>query len=135
MNNWRYRLVAGALLWVIADIHRQVASGLPNTEEWMLVYHGSAAVCEWMIFMSLPWLLKGKLCTDMQALSQLCIWFNALGWVLYMAYAPPYINNFLLGGMAYVQYGRLFMGDRNVADLIRAGIFWRTDTRRARANP
>jgi hypothetical protein len=132
MNDWRFRVVVAAMLYVLADIHDQATIDWPNNSWWMLLYHGSAATLEFLIFLSLPWLLKGKLLHQMQTLSVACICVNFCGFFIYQAKAPPFLNDFLIGVLGYVQYGKLFMGDRNVSDLIRDCVglgYWARNSR------
>lgn len=118
MNDWRSRIVVAALFWVAMELHAEITASIPNTPEWMLLFHGSAASVELMLVWSLPWLIEGKLCDDMQTLSLVCIVINALGWAAYMARIPPVFFNTLMWGMAYVQWARLCMVDRHDADTL-----------------
>jgi hypothetical protein len=118
MNCWRSRLIVGVVFWLALDIHAEVTANLPNTPAGMLVFHGSAAAVDFFLLWSTPWLLSGRLCTDMEILCAVSIVGNALGWALYLAYAPPVFFNTFMWGLSYVQWGRLLLPDRHAADSI-----------------
>ena len=57
-----------------------------------------------------PTMIFGQLCDDIQTLCFVSIIVNFSGWLLYLAYAPPSIYNFLMWSLSYVQLARLFVG-------------------------
>lgn len=130
-NHWRNRVVVACVFIVASQVYEHVTASIPNTDLGMLLYHGSAATVEWVLFLSLPWLLTGKLLYDMQDLSIVCMGINALGWALYMAEQPPLMNDSLIGVLAYVQLWRLLMGDHHARDFIRPHMVRRAAAGRA----
>lgn len=116
MNGWRLRLLYGAVMWVIFDIHANVTVSLPNTPAGMLAFHFSAALADFVLLYSTPWLLSGRLCDDMQTLSFVSIVGNALGWALYLAYSPPVFFNTFMWGLTCVQGARLLIVDCDDVD-------------------
>ena len=118
INPWRYRLLAGLLIFVVMQMHSLVTEALPNTPFGMLMFHGSAALCDLMLIYSFPSILDGKLCRNMEALCIASIVGNAIGWFAYLAYAPPFMYNFLMYALTYIQWGRLLMADNNDPDFL-----------------
>lgn len=114
MNTWRHRLLVGLLFWLIFRFYLVITEPLPNSSVGMFVFHIGAAFIDFMLLICANHLLNGKLSDDMQTLCYVSIVFNFLGWILYMAYAPPIFYNGLMGVLSYVQYLRLIMGDRHV---------------------
>lgn len=118
MNNWRFRLLVGAIGYMAMDIHSEVTVNLPNTDLGMFIFHGSAAVVEIVLIASMPWLLEGDLCDDMQTLSLVSMCANFIGWLFYVASLPPVFFNTFMWGLCCVQVGRLLMVDRHDADTL-----------------
>ena len=116
MNGWRFRLLYGLVLFVAARIHSYATASFPNTPEWMLIYHGSAAAVDLILLKCAPWLTDGRLCDDMQATCFASMSVNGLGWLLYLAYTPPVFYDTLIAGICYVQFFRLLFVDRHDAD-------------------
>jgi hypothetical protein len=58
----------------------------------------------------------GRLCDDLENLCLVSMVGNALGWALYLAYAPPVIYNTFMTGLGYAQWMRLFYVGRDDAD-------------------
>ena len=87
---------------------------LPNDPVDMLLFHGSAALVDLFMLYAAPAVLSGQLCVDSQRLLLASIVGNAVGWLLYMAYAPPFIYNVYMVGVTYVQLLRLIIPDRHV---------------------
>lgn len=54
---------------------------------------------------------SGKLCDDMQVFCLLSIIINFIGWILYLAPAPPATYNLLMAVVTYVQFIRLLLVD------------------------
>lgn len=118
MNGWRFRLVLAGIFYVSAKVHEFATASFGNSDEWMLLYHGSAATVDLLLMYCAPWLIQGRLCDDIQATCIASIFVNALGWALYLAYTPPVIYNSLIAGICYVQFARLLFVDRDDADTI-----------------
>lgn len=120
MNGWRSRLSAALVFWLVQQVHAFATQSLPNTPEGMHVFHGSAALADALLMLGVTRHLYGQLADDMEALCFASIIVNFIGWILYMAYAPPVIYNTLAYGVVYVQYLRLTWVDRN--DAYRLGV-------------
>lgn len=122
MNGWRSRLCLGLLIWLFLQLHVVATAGVPNTPEGMLAFHGSAAALDVTLLCGSHFLISGRLCNDLEALFVLSAVGNAIGWWLYLAYAPPVIYNTLMWGITYVQLARLLYVDRHDADACHPGI-------------
>jgi hypothetical protein len=118
MNTWRSRFIVFAAFWLVMQIHGDVTHCLPNTPGGMLVFHGSAAAVDLFLLYCVPWLLEGRLCDDIQTLCLVSIVANLAGWLLYLAYASPVLYNTFMWGLAYVQWLRILVVDRNDADTL-----------------
>jgi hypothetical protein len=115
MIMWRSRLFTALLFFAAMEIHELSTADLPNSSVGMLMFHGSAALVDLILLYAVPALTKDRLCDDMQALCLASIVVNFVGWILYMAYAPPIFYNVLSWSLAYAQWLRLFMVDSNDA--------------------
>lgn len=111
INPWRYRLATGLLIYAVMRAHGLLTDDVPNTPYGMLIFHGSAALCDLMLICSIPLFLHGELCNHMEALCIASIAGNTFGWFAYMAYAPPDIYNSLMWVITFLQWGRLLMID------------------------
>lgn len=113
MNPWRSRLLTALLFLAVMKLHEYLAEWMPNTPCGMLVFHGSAALFDLILLLCVPYFVEGRLCDDMQTLCLASMIVNFVGWILYMAYAPPIFYNSVQWGLAYVQWLRLFLVDRD----------------------
>lgn len=111
MTPWRSRITAGMLFYAAMVMHEFSTSDLPNLPVGMLVFHGSAALVDLILLYAVPALLAERLCDDMQTLCLVSIVVNFVGWIAYMAYAPPIFYNVISWSLAYVQWGRLLLVD------------------------
>lgn len=131
MNDWRFRGVFGILIWVTMQLHSMMTESLPNTDAGMLIFHGSAALVDFILLYSAPSFMVGQLCDDIQRLCLASIVVNFLGWLAYTAYAPPLIYNTVMWGLSYAQWGRLLIvDDDNATDnlgvhLVHRDYLWR----------
>lgn len=107
MNPARYRLALGLLFFGTAKVFDMLIVRRPAGEYWDMAYYCSAASVDWMMYRLTPRFVRGKLCRDVQALTTASMVVNALGFALYMAYAPPYIYNWIIRGINYVLAIRL----------------------------
>lgn len=107
MNDWRTRLLLGLLFYSVGWAHDTIAYPWPNTREWMLAYHGSAALCDLALLVCSANMLAGRLSFDVQVLCWMSIVINFLGWIAYLAHSPPALYNVLMQGVMYAQYFRL----------------------------
>ena len=113
MTSWRSRLGMGLLIAVFMAIHDSATETLPNTPEAMLLFHGSAALLDWLLLWIAPRLLSGPLCDRTQWLLLYSIVGNATGWALYMSYASPIYYNVSMWALTIVQFGVLIMPTRH----------------------
>lgn len=118
MNSWRSRLLTGLVFLMAIDVHAFCTVDLPNTPAGMLLFHGSAATVDLLLLFAVPRVLAGRLCDDMECLCLASIIVNFIGYLAYMAYAPPVIFNLLSWGLSYAQWGRLLLVDGD-ADMFR----------------
>ena len=105
-------LVFALAMW----IHSVVMDGVPNTDEGMLQFHLSAAAVDLLLLYSTPRFVSGDLCRDMQTLCLVSMIANFVGWIAYVAYAPPIFYNTFMWGLSYVQWIRLLLVDRHGTD-------------------
>lgn len=119
MNGWRSRLLLGLLFYSVGWAHDTIAYPWPNTREWMLAYHGSAALCDYALLACAGALLKGRLAVEMQALCWLCIFTNAFGYFAYRYYWPATPYNTVMASLVYLQFLRLIILDRHDYDTLR----------------
>lgn len=126
MITWRSRLFSGLLIFAAMKIHELCTAGLPNTPEGMLLFHGSAASVDLLLIFAVPALLSGQLCGDMQNLCLVSIVVNFVGWIAYMAYAPPLLFNVMSWSLCYVQFGRLLLMDVDDADSMGSNLVRRS---------
>jgi hypothetical protein len=118
MTSWRARFCMWVLIYGISMLHGGVTGSLPNTPEAMLVYHGSAALLDWLLLCLAPRLLSGQLCDHIQWLCFASACANFAGWILYMGYASPSYYNAAIWGLGIAQSVRLFIPDRHDTDYL-----------------
>jgi hypothetical protein len=131
MNIWRNRIATGILFWLVMQVHSEATESVPNTPAGMLLFHWSAAFADYVLMRSLPGLVDGRLCDDLETLCLVSMVANFMGFIAYLAYAPPVFYNVFMWGLAYVQWGRLFLTDRHDLDDLGHSIVRRLDTRGA----
>jgi len=123
MNSWRSRWYMWLLLSGVMFVHGQVTASLPNTPAAMLVFHGSAALCDWFLLGVTTAVLTGRLCDDVQWMCLASIAGNFGGWILYMGYASPSFYNVYMWGLTVAQWLRLLIPDRHAdyswVDMVR----------------
>lgn len=124
MNDWRSRILCVLLLLLAVVGHDAATERLSNSPSDMLVFHGSAALIDLFLLYVFPAILTGRLSDASQTLCLVSICINFVGWIAYLAYAPPVIYNALAWGLSYVQWGILLFMDRRDAhrlgfDLVR----------------
>lgn len=117
MNWWRRCLALGLVFMATGWAFDKATVGIENTPAAMLLYHGSAATVDLVMFRVTGFFVTAHLQRDIEALCIASIAVNALGWALYLAWTPPTIYNLLIEGLNYVLAIRLFMGDGDVMDL------------------
>lgn len=133
MNGWRSRLLLVAAMLLAMNIHATVTATLPNTDEGMALFHGSAAAVDFILLYCAPRFIAGRLCTDTQILCLVSCFANFLGFIAYRAYASPDFYNTFMWSLAYVQYGRILLVDHHGADYLVFDLDRRLD-RRGRQN-
>lgn len=111
MTTWRSRLLTGLAFLLAIDVHQYCTADLPNTPGGMLLFHGSAAAVDLLLLFAVPRFVSGRLCDDMESLCLASILVNFVGFLAYMAYAPPTVYNVLSWSLSYVQWGRLLLVD------------------------
>ena len=122
-NSWQARLFFGLAIWVANIVHHDLVADVSNTPEGMFVYHFSAAATDCLLLVSAASALCGRLCDDIETLCLVSMVVNFLGFLAYMAYAPPEPYNYAIGVLGYVQYARLLMVDRYGIDRVGGGVF------------
>lgn len=112
MNTWRARSLMLAIIVGVMAIHRLLTSDLDNTPGGMLLFHGSAMMADWlMLWLVAPVLLQGRVLDWSQWFLVAFMAGNALGWILYMSYAPPSIYNTYMWVLTVAQWACLFIPD------------------------
>jgi len=127
MIAWRSRLTAGLVILAALKVHAMSTADVPNCPLGMLVFHGSAAAVDLLLIYAVPALVVGRLCDDMQTLCLVSIVVNFIGWILYMAYAPPVIFDVMSWSLCYVQFGRLLIVDVDDVDSMGLHLVRRPD--------
>ncbi len=98
-------------------IHRVMTSDVENTPAGMLVYHGSAMLCDWLLlWLVAPYILQGRLLDWSQWFLVAFMTGNLAGWLLYMSYAPPSIYNTYMWVLTAAQWACFFIPDRTDED-------------------
>lgn len=100
-------MIYALALWLTGVVHHNLVQNVSNTPEGMFIYHASAAATDYLLLMCASSVLYGRLADDMQHMCLLSMVINFIGWVLYMAYAPPNTYDLAIGILSYVQYARL----------------------------
>jgi len=91
---WHGRLSIAALICAGFVAHAYILRDIPNTLEWMLVFHGTAAAFDLLILFCARFLLSDDIRTDFEILSLLSALGNFLGWIAYILYySPIYYDN------------------------------------------
>lgn len=116
MNDWRSRLYVAIILIAVMQFHSIITESWDNTLFLMTMFHGSAATFDLLILYSVSKLISGRLRDDMQTLCLVSIVINFIGWIAYLAYAPPVFYNITMWGLTYVQFGRLLYVDDHDVD-------------------
>lgn len=117
MTPWRARLGMLAIIISIMVAHRLLTDPLANTPGNMLLFHGSAFLLDWLLlWLVAPVLLHGRLLDHSQWLLAAFMAGNAIGWLLYMGYAPPSIYNAYMWVLTAAQWIRLLIPDRTDED-------------------
>ncbi len=114
MNTLSARLFVGFALWFCSVVHHALVIDVANTPAGMLAYHGAALMFDYATLVVSATLLTGRLGDDMQILCLMAMIVNFVGWILYLAYAPPVPYNYAIGVLGYVQWARLILGDHHV---------------------
>lgn len=139
MNGWRSRFLLVAVMIAAMQVHAFVSVGLPNTDAGMLLFHGGAAAVDFALLYCAPAFVTGRICTDTQTLCLVSCVGNFVGWIAYMAYAPPIYYNTFMWGLSYVQFGLLLLVDHHGTDhlgfdLVRGGYRHRSENNFAKAH-
>lgn len=116
MNDWRSRVFLALTMALTTWMHALMLADVPNTDAGMLQFHLSAAAVDLFLLYSAPRFVGGRLCSDMQTLCLVSMIANFVGWIAYVAYAPPIFYNTFMWGLSYVQYGRILLVDHHGTD-------------------
>ncbi len=111
MNTWRSRLALGLIFATAMSMHAWLMALRPRGEWGMTLFYASAAFFDYLLFRPCPHVVRGSLCTDMMATCLASAGFNAMGWCLYMAYAPPDYYSVAMWSLTAVQVLRLSIPD------------------------
>jgi len=91
---WRRRLLIALLICAGFVTHAYILRDIPNSPEWMLVFHGTAAAFDLLILFCARFFLNSDIRTDFEILSLLSVLGNFLGWIAYLLYySPIYYDN------------------------------------------
>lgn len=122
MNTWQKRVAMLCVLIGALTLHAFCLEGKQNTPVGLLGFHTSAALVDLILIRCAPILLSGRLLDHTQILCWISIVVNFIGWLVYMAYAPPFFYNTAQWILCLIQWGRLFIpDDKNVANLMGRG--------------
>ncbi len=113
MNHVSKRLLVGLSLWLVVVAHPALVGDVSNTPGGMMIYHGVALLFDYATLVVCSFMLDGQLRDDMQTLCLASMIVNFIGWILYLAYAPPVFYDCAIGVLGYVQWIRLFLGDHD----------------------
>lgn len=113
MTAWRARFLMWLLMAGVLLVHGAATAPLPNTPAAMLLFHGSAALFDWLLLLIAPRLLSGRMLDHTQWLLWASIGGNAAGWWLYMGYAAPSYYNVFMWWLTIAQWCRLAIPDRH----------------------
>lgn len=131
MNGWRSRLGFGLLILAAMSVHSSSLAGVTNSPLGMLAFHGSAALVDFALLLAAPYWIAGRLCDDTEILLLLSIVGNAVGWGLYMAYAPPVFYDVFMWGLSIAQWLRLLYVDDHDSSSIGHGMVRGDNLRRS----
>ncbi len=134
MTSWRARLTFAAVLLAAIQVHGFATESLTNTPDGMFVFHVSAACVDLFLLYGAPKFLFGRLCDDMQTFCFVSIVVNFLGWLAYLAYAPPIYYNVFMWGLSYVQWARLLLVDSHDANYLGINLVRSANNRRGKFN-
>lgn len=113
-NSWYSRIAAGLLGLGVSLLHGELSADVQNTDFGMFLYHWSAGCAEFLLIAMAPFFLDGKLCDRIQISCAASIIANGLGWLAYLAYAPPVFYDTVILGISCGQIIILFMGGKHV---------------------
>ena len=86
---WRGRLLIALLICAGFFTHAYILRDIPNSPEWMLFFHGTAAAVDLLILFCARFFLENDIRTDFEILCLLSVLGNFFGWIAYLAYLPP----------------------------------------------
>lgn len=113
-NTRRSRLLFLLAMSILQVAHQHLFSGVPNTPEGMLMFHGTAALADMYLIYVASELLSGELSFHIQCLNLASIIANALGYFAYMQYAAPWFYDYSILGIGCVLlYKLLWIADHD----------------------
>ena len=117
MNSWRARGLMLAIIVGVMIAHKVLTESVENTPTGMLLYHGSAMLCDWLLlWLVAPKLLQGRLLDWSQWFLVAFMTVNLAGWLLYMSYAPPSIYDTYMWVLTVAEWVCFFIPDRTDED-------------------
>lgn len=114
-------LLAMGLLQVV---HHHLFSDLPNTDEGMLVYHGTAALADMYLIYIASELLSGELSFQIQCLNLASIVANAAGYFAYTQYVSHWLYDISILGVSLVLVTKLLWIPRDDAYHLGDRVVW-----------
>lgn len=124
-GKWHDRAIAAAIICLVQYTHQRCLAGVDNTPAAMLLYHGSAALADFLVIAVAAHCLKGQISQDIQSLNLIAMAVNCFGWIAYLAYAQPTAYNTAIGVLGYVQMVRLIWPGRHDPDYLRLNLVLR----------
>lgn len=126
MNTWRDRLLVGLILLLVQQAHADINEPLPNTQFWALIFYGTAGALEALIALSIPKVLNGSLCDDMQNLAIICISMDAIGFMAYSNGIQTLYYNTAMWVLSCSQWVRLIFVDSDHARTVGTNLVRRS---------
>lgn len=133
-NNWQSRVTMAAAFVLVQEVHKYFFAGLPPTDGFQAIYHGSAVLADFLLIYLVSKTLYGQVAYDLYCLGFALMVSNAVAWVLFTAEFPPLLFNSIVKGLGYAQLLRLAWVD-NGSELIGSGVVRRHYSRRAKLHP
>ncbi len=97
---------------------------VPNSDVGMLLFHGSAALFDLIVMCCAQQIITGQICDAFETTCIVSMGINFVGFLAYVAYAPPIFYNVSMWGLYGLQWLVLFIpGDGDAyfvgRDLVR----------------
>lgn len=105
----RSRVIASISILTIAQLHGMLFCDVENSPCGMLMYHGSAAMCDFATIIIAAHVLRGRISIDMQYLCMSSMIINFIGWVAYLIYFKPDAYDAAIRVLTCAQFVRLLL--------------------------